>query len=274
MPFSSIQTQYTVYSNMSRNHYGLTDNQKKEYASGVLLEAMVNKKRLYSVVLEGADRDLESLFIYMLGKDYLDVDSHNRYIVTPRGLEKLDNLRRRYQEYLVHFDIYGAVDLEQGVFAFERIFDLNDEAWKSYVNRDNFVDLRIAVARFKKMNPTDIVFLSFLREGQFDTEQANWQFDLLSGLIWGQIEEIVESAIQIEDLGYQTESGETITGEAVIEDVIRQGAQLNIRLHTKEERLNRGCAQDFSDSGRDESDVENFEEYRSPRYVNSIWSVF
>ncbi len=260
---------------MGSRHYRVTDDQKKEYASGVLLDLLINKKHKYSVLLDGPDRDLESLFVYMMAKEYLDVDKSNNYIPTPCGFKKLDNLHKRYEEYLAHFDIYSAVDLEQGNFAFEHIFEMNDDEWDSYINRDNFVDLRIAVAWFKKMDPTDIVFLSFLKEGQFETGKANWQFDLLSGLIWNQIEEIIDTAIQIEELGYQSET-ETITGEAVIEDAIRQGAQLNARLHAKEERLKRESREfpnDFSDSGQDH-EVTNYESYYNPHYISPIWFIF
>jgi hypothetical protein len=124
------------------------------------------------------------------------------------------------------------------------------------------------------MNPTDIVFLSFLKEGQFETDKSGWQFDLLSGLIWKQIEEIIDTAIQIEDLAYETDNHEVVSGEAVIEDVIRQGAQLNVRLHAEEERLkheNHEFPNDFSDTGDNTYEVTNYEDYYNPRYISPIW---
>ncbi len=259
---------------MGSRHYCITEDQKKEYASGVLLDLMINKDHKYSVLLEGPDRDLESLFVYMMAKDYLDVDKNNAYTRTSHGLEKLDNLHKRYEEYLAHFDIFSAVDLEQGNFAFEHIFEMDDDEWDSYVDQENFVDLRIAVAWFKNMNPTDIVFLSFLKEGQFETDSPSWQFDLLSGLIWKQIEEIIDMAIQIEDLAYQTDDKEVVSGEAVIGDVIHQGAQLNVRLHAEEERLkneNHEFPNDFSDTGSNNYEVTNYEDYYNPRYISPIW---
>lgn len=262
---------------MGSRHYEITDDQKKEYASGVLLDLIVKQNYQYSVILDGADQDLEPLFVYMLAKGYLDVDEDNRYVQTPKGLEKLDNLHIRYEEYLAHFDLFSSVDLENGSFAFEKIFEMDDQTWESYINQENFVDLRIAVAWFKKMNPTDIVFLSFLKENQFDTDKLNWQFDLLSGLIWNQIEEILDTAIQIEELGYQTADGAVITGEQVIEDVIRQGAQLNVRLHAEEERMRHDDFEfpnDFSDRENETYVVTNYQNYFNPYYISPIWFLF
>ena len=262
---------------MGSRNYRITDDQKKEYASGVLLDLMIEQNYTFSVLLEGPDRDLEPLFVYMLGKDYLDVDQKNMYIPTTYGMEKLDNLHKRYEEYLAHFDIYSAVDLEQGAFAFEHMFDMDDDEWEPYINQDNFADLRIAVAWYKKMNPTDIVFLSFLKEGQFETDRSNWQFDLLSGLIWNQIEEVIDTAIQIEDLEYRTENNEIIPGEAVVEDVIRQGAQLNVKLCAKEEHLkheDHKFPNDFSNIDDGHYEITNYENYYNPHYISPIWFIF
>lgn len=223
---------------MGHKGFMITEEQRKEYASGFLLDHIVNDEKRYSVVLEGSDKDLEPLFVYMMSKEYLDLDETNHYLPTKVGLDKLENLKHRYEEYLAHFDLYCAVDLEDGTFAFERIFELDDDAWEAYLGEERWADLRIAVAWFKKMNPADVVFLSYLKEGMFDTHKEGWQFDLLSGLTWQTVEEIVDAALQIEDLAYTDEDGQYISGEAVIEDVVAQGAQLNARLHAEEEQLN------------------------------------
>ncbi len=262
---------------MGSRHYFITEDQKKEYASGVLLGLMIEQNCTFSVLLEGSDRDLEPVFVYMLGRDYLDVDGKNRYVPTPYGVEKLKNMHKRYEEYLAHFDIYCAVDLEAGIFAFERVFEMDDIEWESYISGENFVDLRIAVALYKKMNPTDIVFISFLKEGQFETDKPNWQFDLLSGLIWSDIEEIIETAVQIEDLGYKDENNETVPGEVVVEDIVCKGASLNVKLHAEEEHRKKRDHQfpnDFSDAGEGKYEVTNFDKYYDPHYISPIWLVF
>lgn len=262
---------------MGRRHFTISDDQRKEYASGILLDLLINGGKSYSVVLEDADRDLETLFVYMMSKDYIYLDKSNNYTPTKAGIEKLDNLKQRYEEYLAHFDLFCAVDLEQGEFAFEKIFELDDDQWEVFINEDRFVDLRIAVAWFKKINPADFVFLSFLKEGRFDTEGSNWQFDLLSGLIWQQIEEIIDTAIQIEDLAYDTDEGEHISGEAVIEDVIRQGAKLSERLYVEEERLRHESAEypnDYYDDNQESYSVVTYQNYYNPFFVSPLWFMF
>jgi len=213
----------------------------------------------------------------MMSKDYIRLDEKNNYMPRQLGIEKLENLKQRYEEYLAHFDLFCAVDLESGEFAFEKIFELDDEQWDVYINEERFVDLRIAVAWFKKINPADFVFLSFLKEGRFDTERPNWQFDLLSGLIWEQVEEIVDSAIQVEDLSYETDEEEEISGEAVIEDVIRQGARLSEKLYLEEEHLrheNGEYPNDYYDDDQESYSVVTYQNYYNPFFVSPLWFIF
>ena len=128
---------------MGYKHFTISDNQRKEYASGFLLDLIIKRGYQYTVVLMDADKDLEPLFVYMMSKDYLTLDKKNNYVHTQKGLEKLENLKKRYEEYLAHFDLFCAVDLESGEFAFEKIFELDDEEWELYVNDERFVDRTI-----------------------------------------------------------------------------------------------------------------------------------
>ncbi|MBU2512232.1 hypothetical protein KJ966_12910 [bacterium] len=262
---------------MGQRHFIISEEQRREYASGFLLDLIVNSGKRYSVVLDGSDRDLEPLLVYMMSREYMRLDQENYYTPTQKGVDKLDNLKQRYEEYLAHFDLYCAVDLERGEFAFEKIFELDDDQWDEYINQERFVDLRIAVAWFKKINPSDFVFLSFLKEGRFDTERSNWQFDLLSGLIWEQVEEIIDSAIQIEDLTFTTEGNETITGEMVIEDIVRQGAKLSEKLYMEEEHLRHESSEypnDYYDDDQESYSVVTYQNYYDPYFVSPLWFMF
>ncbi|OGG97864.1 MAG: hypothetical protein A2508_10525 [Candidatus Lambdaproteobacteria bacterium RIFOXYD12_FULL_49_8] len=253
--------------------FTLNDEQRKEYASGVLLDQLISNEPRLSVVLERDDRDLEPLLVYMMSKGYVEVDSKNFYQVTVKGAEKDANLKKRYQEYLSHFDLYCAVDTQSGEFAFEKIFELDDDEWEDYLAEERFLDLRIAVAWFKGINPADFVFLSFLKEGRFDTTRSGWQFDLLSGLIWREIEDIVNKALGIEELGYRGDDGQMVTGEMVIEDIIAQGAKLNAELHQREDQYHdddHEMPNDYSDQTRHVI----YESYYDPFYISPIWFIF
>ncbi|MDX2471120.1 MAG: hypothetical protein QNL04_11150 [SAR324 cluster bacterium] len=262
---------------MGQKHYMLTEIQTKEYASGFLLDQIHNESRNWGAVLEGPDKDLEPLFIYMMSKDYIEIADDNLYHITPQGIEKLDNLKLRYEEYLSHFDIFSAVDLEEGTFAFEKFFEMDEDEWDDYIEQERFIDLRIAVAWFKKINPADFVFLNFLKEGFFDTNKDGWQFDLLSGLTWEQVENVVDQAVQLEDLGFKDDDGAWISGEVVIEDILTQGAKLNAKLHLEEEHLNQQDHihdNDFSDENKETQFVTTHESYYDPFYISPIWFLF
>jgi len=79
---------------MGDKHFTLSEEQRKEYASGFLLDLMINKAFRYSVVLENDDKYLEPLFVYMMSKDYLNLDEKNYYSPTNQGVDKLDNLKK------------------------------------------------------------------------------------------------------------------------------------------------------------------------------------
>src|SRR6202012_3566476 len=101
---------------------------------------------------------------------------------------------KRYTEYLKVYDVFSFVDLEKGEFAFARYYDFDsDEAWLSFTDNERFDDLRIAVAIFKKLDPAEIVFMSFINENRFDTTAAGRQIDLVSDNSWKEIEEICET---------------------------------------------------------------------------------
>lgn len=258
---------------MGSRHFLITEDQRKEYATGVLLDLIKNQDRTFSVALEGSDRDLEPLFIHGISKGYVEIDEENNYSLTVNGLEKVENLLKRYEEYLSHFDVYCAVDTEEGYFAFDKIFDLEDEDWEDFLADERFVDLRIAVAWFKKINPADFVFLSFLKENRFDTGRSGWQFDLLSGLLWEEVENIIDKAVDIEKLGYTSEDGQEITGEMVLQDVITQGAKLNAELHTKEDNLHTD-EHELQNDFYDENRYVVYESYYDPYYISPIWFLF
>jgi hypothetical protein len=89
------------------------------------------------------------------------------------------------------------------------------------------------VAELKKINPVEIVFMSFLKEDRFGRDETGWQFDLLLGSIWDEILHICNTAIPLEALGYEDDQGR-VSAEDVIKDIIRQGAEIMIKLLEKE----------------------------------------
>lgn len=216
----------------------ITGEQKKRFASLFLLDKMVRTPTSFPVLLEGDDTHLEDLFAYMMADGLIDIDDRQRYVPTKKGRELADRFQARYRDYLRNFDVFCAVDLEEGEFAFSYWWDYeSDEEWDAFLNEERWDDLRVAVAEFKNLNPVEIVFMSFINEGRFDDSVDGWQFDLLLGSTWDEILEIVTTALKPEDLAYESDDGSFISAEAVMKDILRQGAELNLEIKQEEEAL-------------------------------------
>ena len=140
----------------------------------------------------------------------------------------------RYKELDKKLYVYDSVDLEEGEFGIESIYDFDDEEeWNAFLNDERWEDLRITVLEYKIENknedhltsPVEFVFMSFLKENRFDFKKPNWQNELLSGEIWQEILETSNAALSWKDLG----------DEDVIEDIIEHGLQLMADLEEEEE---------------------------------------
>ena len=269
---------------MGKKVYTLNDEQKKQFAGAYMLNVMINTPRSFPVLLEGNEQDLEPVLEWLLMKEYIEIRNQERYVPNEKGREVLKRFLARYTEYLKVFDIYCAVDLQTGEFAFASYLDFEDNAsWKNFLNDDRWDDIRLAVAEFKKLDPVEIVFMSFLNEDRFGRDETGWQFDLLLGNIWDEILLIFNTAIRWEDLGYEDEKG-SVSAEDVITDIIKQGSALMIKLLEREEKLRKEQpeeSEDFDDDNGEDHVVEKvvveaqptnyYYSYYDPFYVSPLW---
>ena len=269
---------------MGKKVYALNDEQKKQFAGAYLLNVMINTPSSFPVLLEGNEQDLEPLLEWLLMKEYIEIRNQERYVPNEKGREVLKRFLARYTEYLKVFDIYCAVDLQAGEFAFASYLDFEDNAsWKNFLNDDRWDDIRLAVAEFKKLDPVEIAFMSFLNEDRFGRDETGWQFDLLLGSIWDEIILICNTAIRWEDLGYEDEKG-SVSAKDVITDIIKQGSALMIKLLEREEKLRKEQpeeSEDFDDDNEEDHVVEKvvveaqpinyYYSYYDPFYVSPLW---
>lgn len=242
----------------------LTADNKKSFKAIILLNEMINGSHKFQTVANGDDNVLEPLFIELMSKGYVTTAGSN-YEVTAKGQEVFDTFMKRYTEYLKVYDIFSYVDLEKGEFAFARYFDFDsDEAWADFTNDERFDDLRIAVAQFKKVDPAEIVFMSFINENRFDTSSAGWQMDLVSDNEWNEIEEICNTAIKAEEVG-----------QDAMADMITQGSELMIRLMEEDQKQNSGNNNNNNQNGGDyivkEETIPYYQPYYDPFYVSPVW---
>ncbi len=263
--------------------YQVTEEQKKRFAGLYLLEYMINTPHAISVFLDDNDRDLEPVLEWLMMKGYIQILDNEKYVPTPAGRKELQKFLQRYSEFLTMYDVFSAVDLESGEFAFAKYFEFDsNKEWQDYLNQDRWEDLRVAVADFKKINPVEIVFMSFISERRFGRDKSGWQFDLLLGSVWDEILEICNSAIQWQQLGFEDEEG-VVSAEEVMVDIVEQGTDLMLRLLGEEERL--AEYNSFNDIDDNEVDDQFFvdrvdvpyyganewERYRDPYYRGPSW---
>jgi hypothetical protein len=241
----------------------ITATDSKNYKSLIILNELINGTS-FRTILNGDDKLLEPLFIELMSKSYVQVRGIN-YEITQKGIDTFDVFMKRYKEYLKYYDVFGFVDLEKGEFAFSKYFDFDtDDKWNIFKSDSRFDDLRIAVAMYKNINPAEIVFMSFLNENRFDTQKTGWQIDMLSDMIWEEIETICLTAIKSDELG-----------QDVIEDVIKQGTDLMMSLLEEE---NKKKQLEVVSTPLNEEIIEEYETvsyyepyYYDPFYVSPIW---
>ena len=268
--------------------YEITEEQKKQFASTYLLNYMINTPKTFPVFLEGNSEDLEPVLEYLMQQKCIEIKDKKQYIPTKKGREVLVQFRKRYQDFLKNFDIFCAVDLEEGVFAFEDYLDYIEkpQQWEIYLQEERWEDLRVAVAKLKGLNPVEIVFMSFLNEGRYGKTESGWEFDLLLGSIWDEIAEICENALKIDDLAFEDEEG-FVSGEDVLQDIMAQAAELNIELAKEAEEMDTKALAEEIEYYEDEPDDDYYVEevivedvsydtyygYRDPFYVSPIWLI-
>lgn len=247
-------------------------NKIKSYKGIILLNEMINNNRVFKTILNGDDKLLEPLFIEMVSKGYCAINV-DQFQVTQQGINVFNTFMKRYQEFLKLFDVYAFVDLEAGEFAFAKYFDFNsDSEWDAYKMNERFDDVRIAVCVHKKMDPFEIVFMSFINENRFDTTATGWQMDLLSDAVWIEIDEIVRSAIQPSDLGDETVITDIIElGSRLVVDLMKQEVEYRkneLVTHEGNEEVTTVIEEEIVEY---ETDIVYYESYYDPFYVSPIW---
>ncbi|MFT5826066.1 MAG: hypothetical protein ACI8ZW_001571, partial [Yoonia sp.] len=106
--------------------YTVAASQKMQFAGIYLLEYMINHPKRFSVLLQADEEDLESILEWLLVRDYVEIKEDNTYLATSNGQTALKQFMARYSDFLNVFDIYCAVDLGLGEFAFASYFDDSD----------------------------------------------------------------------------------------------------------------------------------------------------
>lgn len=256
--------------------YQVLESDKFKYISLVLLNEIINFQHYFNVRSTGEEIFIERYLRFMYDKGVLAIEK-GKYIPTEAGRGELVNLYAKYNEFLKLYDIFCAVDLERGEFAFSYDNEeISDADYDALLKEERFSDIRVAVAEFKGINPMEMVFLSFLNEGRFDVGVGRWEYALTGDAVWNEIEDILNSAITVEYL----------TEDNVLENVIREGSAIALELIKNSEAY-----EDEDDEEVYEDDevveymefveivempyyeYEYYEPYYDPYYISPIWAV-
>ena len=180
--------------------------------------------RLNLALIETDDQGLEPLLKFMEERGTLTVSEENYYLPTAKGEDVYQHLVEQLKAYVVHFDVFAYVDLEEGAFGDPKTDLLEGDQWS---------DLRVAVAEHKGIDQYRVVFLALLSAERF-FENPDWKFDLSMGTLFDEMQQIVQDQLCVEDLGY-TENESQVSGEDVIRDIIEQGEKLSRERRRQEQ---------------------------------------
>ena len=283
----------------SKRPYKLSEADRVKYAGIYLLEHIINVPHTFNVLLEGPEQNLERILQHLLSVGHVEiqeiVESKKRtgflglkkerltgqhYVPTEKGREFLEKFMARYSEYLSVYDLYCAVDLEAAEFAFAKRVELWDSpaAWDALLKQERFTDVRVAVAEYKGLDPVEIVFMSFITEGRFALEEDGWQVNLLTGEIFDEILNIVNTSYEWTDIG----------DEEVIRDILAQGSELMYKLLLDAEEADKQRAAEDEQAAAADDDDDYYVQpvttpmyppgyydpyYRDPFYISPLWVV-
>ena len=125
--------------------------------------------------------------------------------------------------------------------------------------------MRLAVALFKKINPSEIVFMSFINENRFDTDSTGWQVDIMTDKVWEEIEKICDSCIKPEQLG----------GDEVMTNIVSSGFEVMSGILKIESERNKEIldSSPITDEDVVYEEYEYYEEYYDPFYISPFWLI-
>lgn len=178
--------------------------------------------------------DVEPWVNTLAGKGYVKfkekgIFGNANISLTKQGQAIVEAFQHRYQNLIKATEIYSAIDLEAGSFAWEYWLedDPTQEEFTSIMNEPHWEDLRVPILQNMGLDPIEAIFIQKLQDEELNSDDPeNWGFDLLVDEFWNEIEEIANSQIKIEDLALEEESGEDIInnilqrGEEVMKDLL------------------------------------------------------
>jgi hypothetical protein len=199
--------------------------QRQQLCGIYMLQLLVEETGEVLVPLEREQAFLAPVMEWLHSCDYVQV--HDRaYHPTQKGRDVLGHFLQRYQHFLAEMDVYCAVDLAEGEFAFSSYDTFPTQpAWESFLAQERWADVRVALCEWKGKDPIEAVFMNFVEEGTFGLSRNGWDYDSFLGQVWEDIAAIAHGAIRLQDLAYE-DQGEFFPASKVAQDIYEQGQQI------------------------------------------------
>ena len=257
----------------------ISDNDKRTFKGILLLNDLIVNSALYGQN-ERNSALFKNIFDDLILQGCIEINSENGsqtgfYSATEKGKTVYDNFMIRYTEFLKFYEVFAHVDTGTGEFGLESFFEKEEQEWFDYVSDKRFEDMRIAVALFKKINPSEMIFMSFIKEGRFD----DFKTALNNDAIFNEIDVIITAAIK---------PGGDVNDD-FMKDLITKGANLIVSLLEKEKTLQDDYANQVKitlNSSTSENDgiitktttqtveVDDYAYYDDPYYYESYYDPY
>jgi len=197
----------------------IAEDRRKLFTGTLLLGQMAETGQEFDALLLDGAGPLESVLTWLLTRELVEFSEKNFYQVSSLGHATAAAFQKRYQKILQYFEVFSAVDLGEGEFAFASFENFQYEnQWLQFLHDDRWEDLRLPVAEYLGGDSAEMVFIHFMKEGRFDFQQAGWEIALTAGEFWPELENVLETRLRVDDLAY-----EDVSGTEVLADVVEQG---------------------------------------------------
>jgi hypothetical protein len=213
----------------------VSEQTRIQYAGLYLIDLVSQHGAEATELIAEGESLLEPVLAWLVKSQYVQVNAEDQIELTSKGEALAQEYQEKFSLFLRDYDVFCAVDLQSGEFAFQQAGRFQSEsAWEEFLEQERWEDLRVAVAESEGKDPIEMLFMSFVASGAFGADDDDgWTYDTILGSVWAEIALIEQTAISLNSLGYSDEQG-SVSPEEVIKDVITQGRELAAQIRRDE----------------------------------------
>jgi len=209
----------------TRQNLFVSEEQRRQLCGIHLLQLLTESSTDLEEPLQEDLEFLAPVVEWMTTQGYVE-SQRSHYQVTSKGRDVLTHFLRRYRSFLAEMDVYCAVDLTSGEFAFSQYENHpTKDSWERYLAQERWDDVRIALCEWQGKDPIEAVFMGFMEQGRFGYPRQGWEYDGFLGAVWEEIAHTAQSALRLQDLAFE-DQGTFYPASQVAQDIYEQGQTL------------------------------------------------